>query len=182
MIVAFEGPDGAGKTTLAHKISYHYYYNLLAKDYPKVLAKKGITGIDRVAWITHYVYRLSLPYYEWHDPLIRTVFSMPEAHLVFLFSSSFPKDDMYTKEEYDLICRTYSEICSFFGSLMLHPYAPFRSISCFYSLDVCGEYRLGRTFSVAEEIRSQYAYQRMTAPDIFSYLSDVEGYIVGRND
>jgi len=37
---------------------------------------------DRISWFTHMVYRLALPDREWHDEAVRTVFGMPDTHLV----------------------------------------------------------------------------------------------------
>jgi len=37
---------------------------------------------DRIDWFTHMVYRLALPDRDWNDDRPRTVFAMPDTHLV----------------------------------------------------------------------------------------------------
>lgn len=87
MIVAFEGPDKTGKTTSA-KNSGDYMYNAVKTHYDaEVTTQSHTKGVDvaydRIDWLTHMVYRLALPEYEWEDKRIRTVFAAPHMHLVF---------------------------------------------------------------------------------------------------
>lgn len=87
MIVAFEGPDKTGKTTSAMQsgdymrdaVKNHYDTEVLTQSHTKGV----VTAYDRIDWLTHMVYRLALPEYEWDDKRIRTVFAAPEMHLVF---------------------------------------------------------------------------------------------------
>lgn len=87
MIVAFEGPDKTGKTTSA-KHSGDYMRDAVKNHYDAEVVTQGhtkgvVTAYDRIDWLTHMVYRLALPEYEWEDKRIRTVFAAPEMHLVF---------------------------------------------------------------------------------------------------
>lgn len=87
MIVAFEGPDKTGKTTSAKHLG-DYMYNAVKDHYDAEVVTQGhtkgvVAAYDRIDWLTHLVYRLALPEYEWEDKRIRTVFAAPEMHLVF---------------------------------------------------------------------------------------------------
>ena len=87
MIIAFEGPDKTGKSTSAAR-SGDCRYNAVKDHYDAEVAThshtKGIvTAYDRIDWLTHMIYRLALPEYEWEDGRVRTVFAAPEMHLVF---------------------------------------------------------------------------------------------------
>ncbi len=90
MIIAFEGPDKAGKSTSAtaldHKNEPHY--NMTKESHALALLADAqeaglVRTFDRIDWMTHMVYRLALPGYEWNDERPRTVFTAPDTHLVF---------------------------------------------------------------------------------------------------
>ena len=90
MFIAFEGPDMTGKSTSAAKLSHDGVgiYNV-RKDSHAVMQKDHLAApelpitYDRIDWLTHMVYRLALPDREWNDARARTVFAMPDTHLVF---------------------------------------------------------------------------------------------------
>lgn len=101
MLIAFEGPDNVGKSYSAEALSaYPPIYNATKGNYPaaQILAgsEKGtVLCFDRIDWLTHMVYRLAMPDREWNDARIRTVFAMPDTHLVFKehHPSSVPAED-----------------------------------------------------------------------------------------
>lgn len=89
MFIAFEGPDNVGKSTSAHRLDcagqpdYNATKEMHAEN---VAAFQGEPGMphtyDRIDWFSHMVYRLALPDREWNDARPRTVFAMPDTHLV----------------------------------------------------------------------------------------------------
>lgn len=89
MLIAFEGPDNTGKSHSAQALSaMPPIYNATKENYPDaqslVSVEKGLVQcFDRIDWLTHMAYRLALPDHEWNDPRVRTVFAMPDTHLVF---------------------------------------------------------------------------------------------------
>jgi hypothetical protein len=89
MLIVFEGPDEVGKTTLSTELSHNRtpVYNATKENYAAVLADlkdepEVVQTFDRIDWLTHMMYRLAMPDKEWNDERVRTVFAMPEAHLV----------------------------------------------------------------------------------------------------
>lgn len=105
MIVAIEGADKTGKSTLAASLAIDgsVRYNCTKEHYDimkdKMSNSDEILVYDRVDWLTHMVYRLALPGYEWNDPRVRTVFTMPDAHLIIKIhtnrSASIARDELY---------------------------------------------------------------------------------------
>lgn len=90
MLIAFEGPDNVGKSFSANALHHTGTapYNMTKESYEVAQAvhlnDSGlVTAFDRVDWLTHMAYRLALPGHEWNDARIRTVFAMPDTHLVF---------------------------------------------------------------------------------------------------
>lgn len=87
MFIAFEGPDNVGKSTSAANLSSEgvAVYNV-TKDKHAVMGKDiepdQVVTYDRIDWFTHMIYRLALPDAEWNDARARTVFAMPDTHLV----------------------------------------------------------------------------------------------------
>ncbi|QZD98634.1 thymidylate kinase [Microbacterium phage Jemerald] len=89
MLIAFEGPDEVGKSTSAKALTSFDspIYNATKTNHR--LAQQAIGGahdlvqtFDRIDWLSHMVYRLALPAHEWNDDRPRTVFAMPDTHLV----------------------------------------------------------------------------------------------------
>lgn len=89
MFIAFDGPDNTGKTSDAIKLSNDgaHNYNVTKRMHAEM--RKDIEGqpdlpvtYDRIDWFTHMVYRLALPEGDWNDDRPRTVFAMPDTHLV----------------------------------------------------------------------------------------------------
>lgn len=90
MLIAFEGPDNTGKSHSAAELTSFDAptYNATKESHASlsqaVFSEKGIVGtFDRIDWLTHMAYRLALPDHEWNDARVRTVFAMPDTHLVF---------------------------------------------------------------------------------------------------
>lgn len=110
MIIAFEGPDKVGKSTTADTLSSigESVYNLTEAEYRDIQGIEGtVETVDRVSWITHMVYRLALPHFEWDSHTEGyPVFSMPDTHLVFKthdvtfsYLDKVPADVLYTSQE-----------------------------------------------------------------------------------
>lgn len=97
MFIAFEGPDQTGKSTSAKNLDFIQKpdYNATKEMHAhNVRAMQGaayrtedsepdvVHTYDRIDWFSHMVYRLALPDKEWNDERPRTVFAMPDTHLV----------------------------------------------------------------------------------------------------
>lgn len=89
MFIAFEGPDEVGKSTSAKALDAAGQpdYNATKKMHAKNVAEwQGDQFMphtyDRIDWLTHMVYRLAMPERDWDDDRPRTVFAMPDTHLV----------------------------------------------------------------------------------------------------
>lgn len=89
MLIAFEGPDEVGKSTSARALTSFDAptYNATKVNHAKLaMAVRNdlslVGTFDRIDWFSHMVYRLALPTHEWNDDRPRTVFAMPDTHLV----------------------------------------------------------------------------------------------------
>lgn len=89
MFIAFEGPDNVGKSTAAQELdaaSQPDYNVTKAMHAERVAEQEPGTDMphtyDRIDWFSHMVYRLAMPEKDWNDDRPRTVFAMPETHLV----------------------------------------------------------------------------------------------------
>ena len=89
MFIAFEGPDEVGKSTSATALDCAGQpdYNATKKMHAANVAEMGHDSLmphtyDRIDWLTHMVYRLAMPERDWDDDRPRTVFAMPDTHLV----------------------------------------------------------------------------------------------------
>lgn len=87
MIIAFDGPDKTGKSTSAAALDSTgtARYNMTKAQHDDIMAIREpslVYAFDRIDWLTHMVYRLALPGYEWNDERPRTVFTAPDTHLV----------------------------------------------------------------------------------------------------
>lgn len=116
MLIVFEGPDKVGKSTWAKQLdsSGAPKYNLKKGEYPRLKHAESVVAVDRLAWLTHSVYRLALPEYEWNDRAVRTVFAMPDAHLVFMVPNDphlNMRDELYTSQQSTRIQEAYREWC-----------------------------------------------------------------------
>lgn len=93
MFIAFEGPDEVGKSTSARLLTTNHepIYNATKDNYEGAKRELAtatddfVQAFDRIDWLTHLVYRLSMPEKEWNDERVRTVFAMPDTHLVIKF-------------------------------------------------------------------------------------------------
>lgn len=116
MLIAFEGPDKAGKSTWARELSGSNkpFYSLKKSRYELLNHDDDVVTVDRLAWLTHSAYRLALPEYEWNDREVRTVFAMPDAHLVFMVPDDpllDTTDKLYTKQQSYRVQEAYREWC-----------------------------------------------------------------------
>jgi hypothetical protein len=92
MFIAFEGPDNVGKSTSAQELDVAGMpdYNMTKAGHAQDVADwvaagsqpDGIHTYDRIDWFSHMVYRLAMPDKDWNDDRPRTVFAMPDTHLV----------------------------------------------------------------------------------------------------
>ena len=126
MFIAFEGPDKTGKSTSADNLAFdgkgiynvtkevHEEWRREMNDQPEL----PIT-YDRIDWLTHMAYRLALPDHEWNDARVRTVFAMPDTHLVFkLHEKSLAghiSDELYT----DGTLSTVNDLYSFLSRMIM---------------------------------------------------------------
>lgn len=103
-ILIFEGSDNTGKSTSAQETqtSGEPTYNLTKEKYAELLLNhrkdpSSVWSVDRVDWLTHMVYRLGMPGYEWYDERVRTVFTMPDSHLIIKahYDQDIPDDELY---------------------------------------------------------------------------------------
>lgn len=107
MLIAFEGPDNVGKSTSANALHHSGTapYNMTKESYEAARnidrSEVGlVTAFDRIDWLTHMAYRLALPDHEWNDARIRTVFAMPDTHLVFKLHSPLTVPSSDAEEGY----------------------------------------------------------------------------------
>lgn len=93
MFIVFEGPDNVGKSTSALELDAAGQpgYNVTKAMHAEHVAYREGQPLserllpqtyDRIDWFSHMVYRLALPDRDWNDDRPRTVFGMPDAHLV----------------------------------------------------------------------------------------------------
>lgn len=87
MLIAFEGPDNVGKSTSAQTLDYlcQPTYNATKRIYEgwqNQDLRELVHTFDRIDWLSHMVYRLAYPTRDWNDDRPRTVFAMPDTHLV----------------------------------------------------------------------------------------------------
>lgn len=116
MLIVFEGPDKAGKSTWAQQLdsATDPRYNLKKGEYGRIKHAGCVVAVDRLAWLTHSAYRLALPEYEWNDRAVRTVFAMPDAHLVIMVPNDSrlnTRDELYTSQQSARIHEAYREWC-----------------------------------------------------------------------
>lgn len=89
MFIAFEGPDNVGKSTRALELDHAGQPDYNATKVMHEVNQRDMlhSGLmphtyDRIDWFSHMIYRLALPTREWNDDRVRTVFGMPDTHLV----------------------------------------------------------------------------------------------------
>lgn len=124
MLIAFEGPDKTGKSTSAAAMSHDgvAVYNMNVYNYAEAKAELErqpdlIKTFDRIDWLTHMVYRLALPAYEWNDERPRTVFAAPDTHLVFKLHPIHKvnaSDELYNDTQFVAVNRAYHEWADWF--------------------------------------------------------------------
>lgn len=119
MFIAFEGPDKTGKSTSAANLaaSGEAIYNV-TKDKHALMQADHLAApelpitYDRIDWLTHMIYRLALPDHEWNDPRVRTVFAMPDTHLVVKLHkrdrAAGIQDELYDKGKLASVTRGYA--------------------------------------------------------------------------
>lgn len=106
MFIAFEGPDETGKTTSATNLSHDHkpIYNATKENHSAAQAEYSteqdlVVTFDRIDWLTHLMYRLSMPDREWNDARVRTVFAMPDTHLVLKTHRLTPEGQLASRVE-----------------------------------------------------------------------------------
>ncbi|AVJ51035.1 thymidylate kinase [Microbacterium phage Pikmin] len=141
MFIAFEGPDKTGKSTSANSLAASgvAIYNA-RKDTHELMQKEHEAApelpitYDRIDWLTHMVYRLAMPTHEWNDARVRTVFAMPDTHLVFkLHDERLVEkidDELYDTGKLVPVNRGYMRVIDYLTSLNLDSnYSLFKTIS-----------------------------------------------------
>ena len=141
MFIAFEGPDKTGKSTSANKLdmSGKATYNVTKELHAQVVRDlpgdpDTVICYDRIDWFTHMVYRLSMPDREWNDPRVRTVFAMPDTHLVFKIHhpdlAPLIDDELYERGKLSLVNPMYYYFADFLIALnRARDYQLFKTIS-----------------------------------------------------
>lgn len=141
MFIAFEGPDKTGKSTSAAHLSHdgRAIYNVTTDKHKMLKRFMGdmtdlVVAYDRIDWLTHMVYRLALPGHEWNDERPRTVFPMPDTHLVFKLHDPFVAeaidDELYVTGKVAAANRMYRAQASFLTRLNEDmDYSLFKTIS-----------------------------------------------------
>ena len=141
MLIAFEGPDNTGKSTSANKLTYHgeAIYNATKANHS--MAQRDLQDepelvqcFDRIDWFSHMVYRLALPTRDWNDDRNRTVFAMPDTHLVIKLHrpdlAALISDELYSTGTLALINPLYYQFAEFFTNLnMNQDYQLFKTVS-----------------------------------------------------
>lgn len=155
MLIAFEGPDNVGKSTSAAQLSYNGQpiYNATKENHRAAQLDLSNTTVepnlvqtfDRIDWFSHMVYRLALPDREWNDDRVRTVFGMPDTHLVVKLhrpdTSDFTADEV-VDTPIKHVNETYYLGVDFLGKLnYAHDYNLFKSITVMEVVNVDGEYQ-----------------------------------------
>ncbi|QFG04715.1 thymidylate kinase [Microbacterium phage ChickenKing] len=139
MFIAFEGPDKAGKTTSATNLAHDgvAIYNATkemhaAMQEQMLLEPELPVTYDRIDWLTHMVYRLAMPTREWNDERVRTVFAMPDTHLVFKLHLEAGKvsDELYEVGDLNPVNAAYAQTAMWLAMLNgTQGFSLFRSIS-----------------------------------------------------
>jgi hypothetical protein len=141
MFIAFEGPDNTGKSTSASALAWdgealynatkpmHSANNLVFEEQQDL-----VITYDRIDWFSHMVYRLALPEHEWNDNRVRTVFAMPDTHLVVKLHhpqlAELIEDELYTSGKVAQVNPLYFYFADFFTGLNKERgYALFKTIS-----------------------------------------------------
>jgi hypothetical protein len=140
MFIAFEGPDKAGKSTTAAELASDgvalYNATKAMHEGQRSLIKPGeVVTYDRIDWLTHMVYRLAMHGRDWNDDRPRTVFAMPDTHLVLKLHNPDNvvniEDELYAGEgKLEPVNELYFQQISFLASmnrLWGHPW--FKSVS-----------------------------------------------------
>ena len=162
MLIAFEGPDNTGKSTSANNLTYNgeAIYNATKSNYKRAqwdLQDEPylVQCFDRIDWFSHLVYRLSLPGFDWNDDRNRTVFAMPDTHLVIKLHrpdlAQLISDELYSTGTLAKINPVYCDFAEFF-----------------MNLNRSQEYQLFKTVSIIEvsnDIRDNTFSQKLLAFD-----------------
>ena len=137
MFIAFEGPDNTGKSTSAlnlirgrdaERLERAPLYNMTKQMHRHqqegLESSRGLGVVqtyDRIDWFTHMVYRLSMPDRDWNDDRPRTVFAMPDTHLVVKLHhpqlAELISDELYETGKLALVNPMYYYFADFFTGL-----------------------------------------------------------------
>lgn len=160
MFIAFEGPDNVGKSTSAAKLAHDgiALYNATKEMHERQREEVALYAdyvpvtYDRIDWFSHMVYRLALPDHEWNDERPRTVFAMPDTHLVVKIHhpqfAELIEDELYESGKVAQVNPVYYYFADFFLNLNKRmDYGLFKTVSI---VEVLNDPRNG-TFS--QEVR-----------------------------
>lgn len=141
MFIAFDGPDNTGKSTTAANLASDgvAIYNV-TKDLHRIQQEAigqqpdDVITYDRIDWFTHMVYRLSMPDRDWNDDRPRTVFAMPDTHLVIKLHrpdlAPMIDDELYERGKLALVNPMYFYFADFLSGLnRARDYALFKTVS-----------------------------------------------------
>lgn len=157
MFIAFEGPDNVGKSTSAANLASTGVanYNATKDDHLHIIGTQDgndepgwVHTYDRIDWFSHMVYRLALPEHEWNDERPRTVFAMPDTHLVIKLHhpqlAELIADELYETGTLARVNPVYYHFADFFMALNKERgYTLFKTVSI---MEVLNDPRHG-TFS-----------------------------------
>lgn len=141
MFIAFEGPDNVGKSTSAANLAHDTIavYNATKANHAiqqdLLRLEPGlVVTYDRIDWFSHMVYRLALPDHEWNDERPRTVFAMPDTHLVVKIHhpqlAELIQDELYATGKVAQVNPVYYYFADFFMALNRERnYSLFKTIS-----------------------------------------------------
>lgn len=139
MFIAFEGPDKTGKSTSAANLASDEValYNVTKEMHQQQRERDEVGTVvtyDRIDWLSHMVYRLAMPDHEWNDARPRTVFTMPDTHLVLKMHHpvgvDLIEDELYEAGRLAPVNEMYYHQVMFLADMnKLRDYSWFRSIS-----------------------------------------------------
>ena len=177
MFIAFEGPDNVGKSTSAAVLDMAGQpdYNMTKEGHARNVADWREAGeqlmvktYDRIDWFSHMVYRLALPHKEWNDARPRTVFAMPDTHLVVKLHRPDTADFTVAADDesaatdtrtrgvetpVDIVNSTYFYFADFFTGLNEErDYALFKTVSLIEVVNTKGEPYLQRLASFSSPV------------------------------
>lgn len=140
MFIALEGADNVGKTSMVNLTSSSCTAHSVTKETHLSFTESADSHVpvmyDRIDWMTHMIYRLAMPHHEWNDPRVRTVFSMPNTHLIVKIHDSEECMRNLTDELYDISVSDVNNAYDLFVNRFLIPFNNFMDFELFKSITV----------------------------------------------